>query len=257
MANKTTDYSADLDLKQRYMQVKSATVIAAGDIVVEDPAYPGYIIPAASFPFQSLSLSAIPIALAFKGIALGNSAAGETDDVLVATEGVITLNCADATNMLVGDLVGVDDNSGATAFENYKVIEVTDPLAAIGRVVKKGASSGTTIQVAFKQQDVREFIMKVDVTANGTYKVFETDLPFAARVIDAWFVCTDANAGTIDITDGSSNIVTQINHGTTDKAILRAALIDDAKHNLAQGGKLYVVAGTGGTSIVYIKLMRV
>lgn len=257
MANKTTDFSADLDLKQRYMQVKSATVVAAGDILVEDPAYPGYVIPAASFPFQSLALSSIPAALSFKGIALGKSAAGETDDILVAAEGVITLNCADASAMLVGDYLGIDDNAGATAFENNKVIEVTDPLAAIGRVVKKGATSGTTIQLHFKQHEEREFTLKVALTGTATFKVFETDIPFPVRVVDFHILTTDANAGTVKLTDGTSDITNAIVHGTADATIVRVGTIDDAKHELAQGGKLYAVVATGGTSIGYIKLVRV
>lgn len=256
-ANRTTDYRADQDSRQRLYQVKSATVINPGTIVLEDPANPGYIIPASAFPFQSLTLSAIPAALAFKGIALGKSAAGETDDILVAEEGVVTLNIASASGLVVGDYVGIDDNATPDAFEDNQVVKVTDPLAAIGRVVKKGTTSGTMIQICFGQHDDREFMLTAVVNSTDAVKVFEEDCPFKVRVIDFHIVCTDGVAGTIKLTNGTDDITNALTHGETDKGVVRVGTIDDAKHEISQGGKLYVVPATGGKSIAYIRLLRV
>jgi len=82
----------------------------------------------------------------FLGVAMQGSDSGDTDDVRVATTGVFEFDCASAT-FEVGDLVGPDDNSGATALTPQQVIAVTQVARAIGRVAKRVGTAATSVYV--------------------------------------------------------------------------------------------------------------
>lgn len=96
------------------------------------------------------------------------------------------------------------------------------------------------------------FLLTATVTGAGTVQIYNANCPTKLQILDAWIICTDANAGTLKLTDGTNDITNAITHGTTDKAIVRAGTIDDAYNTIAAGGTLNAVAATGGASIVCV-----
>lgn len=82
----------------------------------------------------------------FLGVAAQRSRNGDTDPVRILTTGEFEFDCAAATFEL-GDMVGMDDNSGATALESQKVIAVTDAARAIGVVTKRYSANTTSVLV--------------------------------------------------------------------------------------------------------------
>ena len=82
----------------------------------------------------------------FVGVSAQRSRALDTDDLTINTAGVYEFIMASATAE-VGDLFGMDDNSGPTALENQTVIAVTDAARAIGRCAKRVGSAATSVLV--------------------------------------------------------------------------------------------------------------
>lgn len=124
----------------------------------------------------------------------------------------------------------------------------------IGTVVVAAASGDTTVMVdlnRFNMEPNARWVKKV-VSTTGTTTIFNANAPYAFKVIDGFIICTNNVAGTVKLTDGTNDITDTLTHGTTDKAIVRFATIDDAYHSIAVGGTLSVVSATGGTSIVYV-----
>ena len=130
--------------------VDSATVIEIGDLVYQNT---DDALPASDLTFVGLSQSQDNFCDEFLGVTMQRSRAADTDAIRVATTGVFEFACASATFEL-GDLVGVDDNAGATALEDQQVIAVTDAARAIGRVAKRVASAATSVLV-----DIRSDVM--------------------------------------------------------------------------------------------------
>lgn len=100
-------------------------------------------------------------------------------------------------------------------------------------------------------------LLQATVSGAGTVQIFNANCPTKMKIVDAWIVCTNNTAGTVKLTDGTNDITDAITHGTTDKAIVRAATIDDAYQTIAAGGTLNVVAATGGASQVYVLALPV
>jgi len=84
------------------------------------------------------------------------------------------------------------------------------------------------------------------------------------RVLDAWFVATSADSGTIAVHAGQvgsvgTAIVDAITVAAADKGVSRAASINDAAWDLSEDGGL-VAVGDGGASIdgtIYVMCMRI
>jgi hypothetical protein len=129
-------------------EVDSAQVIEIGDMVWlnTDDARPA----SASSFVGGLATAQETFVDKFIGIAMQNSPSGKSDPIRIATTGVFEMDCASVATWLIGDMAGPDDNAGATALENQKVIEVTDAARAIGVVVKSEASAVTSILVDIK-----------------------------------------------------------------------------------------------------------
>lgn len=92
----------------------------------------------------------------------------------------------------------------------------------------------------------------------------ETDvtLTHKTRVIDAWVVLTGAGVATttLKVQNGATTITDAMDVSGSDKAIIRAATIDDAQHEIAAGGTLRVKTETGATQpacTVYVLGVRV
>lgn len=105
-------------------------------------------------------------------------------------------------------------------------------------------------------------IFRIDIAdaATGDVDVVSTH---KVRVIDAWAVKT-ANAGgaanTIQVKNGANAITDAMSININDQAIVRAASIDDAQHEIAAGGTLKVTrtkAGGNAACIVYVSALRV
>ncbi len=123
--------------------VDTATVIEIGDLVWLDT---DDAKPSSDTTWGGLAASQETFQGKFLGVAMQRSASGDTDKIRVATKGVFEFDCASATFEL-GDMVGADDNSGGTALEDQKVIEVTDLARSIGKVKKREASAVTAVLV--------------------------------------------------------------------------------------------------------------
>ncbi len=101
-------------------------------------------------------------------------------------------------------------------------------------------------------------VYRVNALAAAT-TVIVANLPFKVRLIDAWAVRTEAaNAGTFKVTDGTNDITDAVVQAAVDEDVDRATQIDDARHEVAAGGTLEVVAtGAGNAPIVYVMVIRV
>jgi hypothetical protein len=90
-------------------------------------------------------------------------------------------------------------------------------------------------------------------------------VPEKVRVLDAWAVHTAAGetSDTLQLKNGSNAITDALDWGGGDKAIVRAAEIDDAYHEIAKGGTLRVTtvdsdAGDDvGAGVVYVLAVKV
>lgn len=131
--------------------VAAETVIAIGDLVYQDV---DQAKPAASQADQSSeTANQERFADYFLGVAMQRSRSGETSPIRVATTGVFELDC-DAATFELGDKVGPCESSGGTSLENQRVVKVAEAKQAIGRVVRRQASAGTSVLV-----DVRSTIL--------------------------------------------------------------------------------------------------
>lgn len=85
----------------------------------------------------------------FLGVAMQQSLSGETKPIRVASRGVFEFPCTSATFEL-GDLVGVVEQESGTALESQKVMKVSQPGRAIGRVVRREPSAASSVLVAIE-----------------------------------------------------------------------------------------------------------
>jgi hypothetical protein len=131
--------------------VDSATVIEIGDLVMQDT---DDAKPASMFAWGA-NLAATQDAFddKFLGVAMQRSRAGETAPIRVATTGVFEFDCPSGTFEL-GDMVGVNANTGGNGLTNQQVAKVTLSKNAVGRVAKRQASAATSVLV-----DIRSTVM--------------------------------------------------------------------------------------------------
>ena len=89
----------------------------------------------------------------FLGVAMQRSAAGDTAPIRVATTGVFEFDCPSGTFEL-GDLVGVDENSGGDGLLDQQVDSVALSVNAVGRVTRREATAVTSVLI-----DIRSTVM--------------------------------------------------------------------------------------------------
>lgn len=131
--------------------VDSATVIEIGDLVYQDT---DDAKPASSQADQgSETANQELFADNFLGVAMQRSRSGDTDPIRVATTGVFDFDCPSGTFEL-GDLLGVDENSGGNGLLDQQVAAVGASKYAVGRVAKRVATAATSLLV-----DVRSTVM--------------------------------------------------------------------------------------------------
>lgn len=128
--------------KKRFYDVASATVIEIGDMLYLDSN--NQVLPVSDFTYgDSLEETQRDIKYSFVGVALDRSRAGDTEQIAVATAGVVELDCASETYM-IGDFVGINDNDDGDELEDREVVGVNAPDLAIGKVAKQYTSANVT-----------------------------------------------------------------------------------------------------------------
>lgn len=102
---------------------------------------------------------------------------------------------------------------------------------------------------------------RVDIAA-GALAAKNVVLTHKTRVVDAWVVMRGAGVATTLLTvgNGAAAITNGMDVSGADKAVVRAAEIDDAAHEIAAGGSLRVTTSVGATQpacTVYVLGVRV
>jgi predicted RecA/RadA family phage recombinase len=129
------------------LPVAAATVIDVGDMCYYDAAVDQVKPNSAQADQTSLILNQQLWKDNFAGVAMTASAAGETDDVTLATEGVFEFDCA-ATAWDAFALVGADEDAGIPGVgSNSRVIAAAAQTDAIGRVWRKYTANTTKVLV--------------------------------------------------------------------------------------------------------------
>lgn len=131
--------------------VDSATVIEVGDQLFYDT---DDVKPASDITFvTSLTVTKQDFADRFAGIAMTASAAGETDPVTVATEGVFEMDCAAAQFELFEFVTPSDD--GSQTLDDQSVVETSTGAEAIAWVAKRYGANTTRVLVELLTKDAR------------------------------------------------------------------------------------------------------
>ena len=104
-------------------------------------------------------------------------------------------------------------------------------------------------------------IHRIDITA-GALGDTDVTLTHKTRVIDAWLILRGAGVATttLQVKNAANAITDAMAASGSDKALVRAAEIDDAYHEIAAGGTLRVTSATGATqpeATVYVLGIRV
>jgi hypothetical protein len=106
-----------------------------------------------------------------------------------------------------------------------------------------------------------EVIHRIDLAA-GALADTDVVLTHKTRVIDAWIVLRGAGVSTTTLTvkNGATAITDAMAASGSDKAIVRAASLDDAQWEIAAGGTLRVTSATGASqpdATVFVRGIRV
>lgn len=166
------------------------------------------------------------------------------------------------------DLVIKKDGSvaftGDQAMGGNKITGVKAPTAD-GDALSKGDAVlvGTEVAVVANANVIGGIpvLHRIDIAAGA---LAETDvvLTHKTRVIDAWVVLTGGGVSTttLKVQNGATAITDAMDVSGSDKALIRAATIDDAQHEIAAAGTLRIKTETGATQpacIVYVLGIRV
>lgn len=100
------------------------------------------------------------------------------------------------------------------------------------------------------------------VIAAGALGDTDVTLTHKTRIVDAWLVLTGAGVATttLQVKSGANVITDAMAASGSDEALVRAASINNANHEIAAGGTLRVTSATGATqpnAIVYVLGTRV
>ncbi len=137
--------------------VAAATVIEIGDLLWQDTdnAKPASALADAG----NKAANQAAFTAKFLGVAMQRSRAGESAPIRVATTGAFDFDCTSA-NFELGDLIGVEGNSGGLGLLNQNVAKVTAGSSAVGRIARRAAAA-TSVLV-----DVRSTAMTGGVVSN-------------------------------------------------------------------------------------------
>lgn len=145
-------------------------------------------------------------------------------------------------------------NTGVTAIGAGKVTQAMDVAASRDGTVVKVAANANVIGAI-------PVVHRIDIAA-GALADTDVVLTHKTRVIDAWVVLTGAGVAntTLKVQNGATTITNAMDVSGSDKALIRAATIDDAQHEIAAAGTLRIKTETGATQpacTVYVTGLRV
>jgi len=96
------------------------------------------------------------------------------------------------------------------------------------------------------------FVIHVTVDTSASSFTVTSDCPRDLRVLDAWVICTAADAlGTVNVENGT-NPITDDMVCAVDAVVVHAGTIDDDYNDVAKGGTLQVTSGGTESGEVYI-----
>lgn len=166
---------------------------------------------------------------------------------------------------------------GATIYgaDDGKVKDTAGAHDAIGTALAAASADASVIECRLDNGTAGAIngaaVMNVaDGTANGGIPVVFRKAVTAAcatviatltrkmRVIDFHILATDGTAGNVDLRNGAAcSLGAAVAHGSTDEAIVRAAKLDNAKHELASGCTLVLWQDCASGTIVYVTAIPV
>lgn len=192
--------------------VDSAVAIAVGDMVrqvtddVRPAGYDSNDDGTGDIWTDDLATSQALFRKTFMGVSGARSQALETDPVRILRGGCFEFACAAAT-FEIDDLVGPAKATGNN-LESQKVVAVSDPLYAIGRVAERYASNTTKVKVDLLRgiEDVVDsvFYNLANLAANAD--LAETHIftfPFAAELLD---VLVTPEGSAVGVDDSNTSV---------------------------------------------------
>lgn len=171
---------------------------------------------------------------------------------------VVTANATTLINVLhvsYGFISSLASNAVVTgSITNSAVTEVkVAPASLSGTVVKVGADANVIGAIPV--------VHRIDIAA-GALGNTDVVLTHKTRVIDAHLILRGAGVATttLQVKNGANAITNAMAASGSDQALVRAATIDDAYHEIAAAGTLRVTSATGATqpdATVYVLGIRV
>lgn len=157
----------------------------------------------------------------------------------------------------IGATAGRLDTAATTGDTMGTVVVVSDTDVMITRssslnqnVVADGALNGTKLANVGNANVIGGVpeIFRIDIAA-GALANTDVVMTNKVRVIDAWLVLRGAGVATttLQVKNGSSAITDAMAASGSNKAVVRAAQIDAAAHEIAAGGTLRVTSATGAS----------
>lgn len=140
------------------------------------------------------------------------------------------------------------------------VVFRTSPVVL--NAVADGALTGTKVSTVADANVIGGIpvLHRIDIAA-GALGNTDVTLTHKTRVVDAWLVLRSAGVAscTLQVKNGANAITDAMAASGSDQAIVRAASINDAYHEIAAGGTLRVTSASGATqpdAVVYVLGVR-
>lgn len=156
----------------------------------------------------------------------------------------------------------------ATAAEINKLAGVTGGTVSASKALVTGAGSALDLNGAQAGNVANANVIgglpvvhQINITA-GALGNTDVTLTHKTRIIDAWLILRGAGVATttLQVFNGATAITDAMAASGADKALVRAATIDDAAHEIAAAGTLRVTSATGASqpdATVYVLGYRV
>lgn len=174
-----------------------------------------------------------------------------------AANATVTLTASTTNYIELSDAGAISGNATGFTAGTTQLYIVTTGASEITGVADCRSNSASTQAVdgvqATNLADVNvvgalPVLHRIDLAAGA---LAETDvvLTHKTRVIDAWLVLRGAGVATttVKVQNGATTITDAMAASGSDKAVVRAATLDDAQWDIAAGGTLRIKTETGAT----------